>query len=99
MSRNKLITFCYLFIVGIGLAMAFPVGPEALGPLWTATAALGLLTIAGFVDKERQRAQQFDQLATGLRIVVDGQSAPVAQIYRRGECQRGRLADRQREFE
>ena len=55
MSRNKLITFCYLFIVGIGLAMAFPVGPEALGPLWTATAALGLLTIAGFVAAHRLR--------------------------------------------
>jgi hypothetical protein len=63
MTRNKLITFCYLFIVGIGLAMAFPVGPEALGPLWTATAALGLLTVAGFMAAHRLRKPVADELA------------------------------------
>ena len=72
MSRNKLITFCYLFIVGIGLAMAFPVGPEALGPLWTATAALGLLTIAGFVAAHRLRKPVADELAAyGVSVPLD----------------------------
>ena len=63
MTRNQLITFCYLFIVGIGLAMAFPVGPEALGPLWTLTAALGLLTVAGLVVVRRRRQPVADELA------------------------------------
>ena len=63
MTRNKLITFSYLFIVGIGLAMAFPVGPEALGPLWTVTAALGLLTVAGFMAAHRLRKPVADELA------------------------------------
>ena len=72
MTRNKLITFCYLFIVGIGLAMAFPLGPEALGPLWTATAALGLLTVAGFVVVHRRRAPVDDELAAyGVSAPVD----------------------------
>ena len=48
MTRNKLITFCYLFIVGIGAAMVFTAGPEALPFLWGATAVLGLATIAAF---------------------------------------------------
>ena len=63
MTRNKLITFCYLFIVGIGLAMAFPVGPEALGPLWSVTAILGLLTVAGFMAAHRLRKPVADELA------------------------------------
>ena len=72
MTRNKLISFCYLFIVGIGLAMAFPVGPEALGPLWTATAALGLLTIAGLVVAHRRRRSDDDELAAyGVPVPFD----------------------------
>ena len=49
MTRNKLISFCYLYIVGIGFAMAFTAGPEALPTLWGATALLGLLTLVGFL--------------------------------------------------
>jgi ComEC/Rec2-related protein len=72
MTRNKLIGFCYLFIVGIALAMAFPVGPEALGPLWTATAALGLLTIAGLVVVHRRRQPVADELAAyGVPVPLD----------------------------
>lgn len=48
MTRNKLISFCYLFIVGIGLAMLYPMGPEALPFLWGATILLGLATIGTF---------------------------------------------------
>ena len=72
MTRNKLITFCYLFIVGIGLAMAFPMGPEALGPLWAATAVLGLLTIAGLVVAHRRRKPADDELAAyGVPVAFD----------------------------
>ncbi|HAL91434.1 MAG TPA: hypothetical protein DCM68_00185 [Verrucomicrobia bacterium] len=63
MTRNQLIAFCYLFIIGIGLAMAFTAGPEALGALWTATAILGLLTIAGFVAAHHFRKPADDELA------------------------------------
>ena len=67
MTRNKLIAFCYLFIVGIGLAMAFPVGPEALAALWSATAILGLLTVIGFVVAHRFRKPVDEELtAYGL---------------------------------
>ena len=48
MTRNKLIAFCYLFIVGIGFAMLHPAGPDALPALWGATGLLGLATIAAF---------------------------------------------------
>ena len=63
MTRNKLISFCYLFIVGIGIAMAFTAGPEALPTLWAATAILGLLTIAGFVVANRFRKTADEELA------------------------------------
>lgn len=63
MTRNKLITFCYLFIVGIGFAMAFTAGPEALPALWSATAILGLLTLAGFVAVHRFRKPVDEDLA------------------------------------
>jgi len=53
MTRNKLIAFCYLFIVGIGFAMAFTAGPDALPTLWGATSLLGLLTLVGFVAVNR----------------------------------------------
>ncbi len=48
MTRNKLISFCYLFIVGIGFAMLRPSGPETLPFLWGATVLLGLVTMAAF---------------------------------------------------
>ncbi len=48
MTRNKLIAFCYFFIVGIGFAMLYPAGPGILPLLWGATALLGLATIAVF---------------------------------------------------
>lgn len=49
MTRNKLITFCYLFITGIGLAMRYTAGPDALGWLWAATLALAAITIGAFI--------------------------------------------------
>jgi len=44
MTQNKLIGFCYLFIIGITIAMAFPLGADAVAPLWGVTALLGALT-------------------------------------------------------
>lgn len=55
MTQNKLIAFCYLFITGIGLAMAFPLGREAVFPLWGLTALLGLLTVGALVLVRRLR--------------------------------------------
>ena len=63
MTRNQLIAFCYLFIVGIGFAMAFTAGPEALPLLWGSTAILGLLTLAGFVFAHRFRKTADEELA------------------------------------
>ncbi len=72
MTRNKLIAFCYLFIVGIACAMAFPAGPEALGALWGATALLGLLTIAGLMAAHRLRKPVDDELAAyGVAAPID----------------------------
>lgn len=71
MTRNKLITFCYLYIVGIGLAMAFPVGPEALGRLWSATAILGLLTLCGFVLVHRLRKPVSEELLAYGHVEID----------------------------
>ena len=63
MTRNQLIAFCYLFIVGIGFAMAFTAGPEALPVLWSATALFGLLTLFGFVLAHRLSKPADDELA------------------------------------
>lgn len=71
MTRNKLIAFCYLFIVGIGFAMAFPVGPEALGLLWGATSLLGLLTVLGFMVAHRFRKPVNEELTTYGHVEVD----------------------------
>ena len=71
MTRNKLITFCYLFIVGIGFAMAFTAGPEALPALWSATAILGLLTLAGFVAVHRFRKPVDEELAAYGPVPAD----------------------------
>ena len=37
MTQNKLVGFCYLFIIGIALAMAFRAGPGWVAPAWSAT--------------------------------------------------------------
>ncbi|NCA82285.1 MAG: hypothetical protein EOM72_06015 [Opitutae bacterium] len=63
MTRNKLISFCYLFIVGIAFAMAFTAGPEALPALWGATSLLGLLTLIGFMLVHRFRKPVDEELA------------------------------------
>ena len=63
MTRNKLISFCYLYIVGIGFAMAFTAGPEALPTLWGATSLLGLLTLVGFLLVHRFRKPVDENLA------------------------------------
>lgn len=46
MTQNKLIGFCYLFIIGIAAAMAFPLGSGALTPLWGLTLLLGVAAIS-----------------------------------------------------
>ena len=46
MTQNKLIAFCYLFIIGIAVAMAFPLAASALAPLWLLTALLGAASLA-----------------------------------------------------
>ena len=71
MTRNKLISFCYLFIVGIGFAMAFTAGPEALPALWSATAILGLLTLAGFAVVHRYRKPVDEDLAAYGHVSAD----------------------------
>ena len=55
MTQNKLIGFCYLFIVGITLAMAFPLGSDAVRPLWGAAAVLGTLAAGAVVLARRLR--------------------------------------------
>ena len=64
MTRNKLIAFCYLFIVGIGFAMAFTAGPDALPALWSSTALLGMLTLAGFAAVHRFCKPADDELSS-----------------------------------
>ncbi len=71
MTRNKLISFCYLFIVGIGIAMAFPAGPEALPALWGATALLGLFTVFGFVLVHRLRKPVDEELLAYGHVETD----------------------------
>ena len=72
MTRNKLISFCYLFIVGIGFAMAFPMQAEALSVLWPVTAGLGLLTLAGFLIVRRcQTPVDEETLAYGVSAPAD----------------------------
>lgn len=55
MTQNKLIGFCYLFIIGIALAMAFPLGSDAVSPLWLASGALGLLALGAIFVARRLR--------------------------------------------
>lgn len=55
MTQNKLIGFCYLFIIGIALAMAFPLGPQAVHPLWLTSGILGLLAVGAVVAARRLR--------------------------------------------
>ena len=62
MTRSKLISFCYLFIVGIGLAMLYPAGSETLPFLWGATFLLGALTVAAFIYVYRQPKSADEEL-------------------------------------
>ena len=55
MTQNKLVGFCYLFIVGIVLCMAFPAGPAAVAPMWQLTALLALLAAGALVLLRRYR--------------------------------------------
>lgn len=48
MTQNKLIGFCYLFIIGIAVAMAFPVSADYVHPLWNLTFGLGIVTVLAF---------------------------------------------------
>jgi hypothetical protein len=61
MTQNKLIAFCYLFIIGIALAMAFPLGSAAVAPLWLGTLALGLLTAGALHLARRRRPAAADE--------------------------------------
>ncbi len=55
MTQNKLIGFCYCFIIGIALAMAFPLGSAAVTPLWMATAILGAAALGAVITARRLR--------------------------------------------
>ena len=55
MTQNKLVGFCYAFIVGIALAMAFPLGADAVAPMWVLTAILLLATGAGLALLKKYR--------------------------------------------
>lgn len=55
MTQNKLVGFCYAFIVGIALAMAWPLGADAVAPMWVATALLLAATAAGLVLLKKYR--------------------------------------------
>lgn len=81
MTQNKLVGFCYLFIIGIALAMAFPAGGGALAPLWTLTVLLGALAAAGLVLLRKWRPPvesesvydapfRFDGLQAGVWVLV-----------------------------
>ena len=64
MTRNKLISFCYLFIVGIGFAMLHPATAEALPVLWGLTILLGLATIAFFAYVYSRPKNMDEELST-----------------------------------
>ena len=55
MTQNKLIAFCYLFIIGICLCMAFPAAPGAVAPLWYLTAFLLLASGVALWYLRRER--------------------------------------------
>ena len=65
MTRNKLISFCYFFIVGIGLAMLYPAQADALTLLWGLTGLAALATIAAFVYVYRHPRNVEEELAFG----------------------------------
>ena len=64
MTRNKLISFCYFFIVGIGIAMLYPAQAEALPILWGLTALFGLAAIAAFVYVYNRPRPADEELST-----------------------------------
>ena len=55
MTQNKLVGFCYAFIVGIALAMAWPLGADAVAPMWALTGILLAATAAGLVLLKKYR--------------------------------------------
>ena len=55
MTQNKLVGFCYLFIIGIAVAMAFPLSGAALLPLWVLTVVLGAVAAAGVAGLRKWR--------------------------------------------
>ena len=63
MTRNKLITFCYVFIVGIGVAMRYTAGPDALAGLWLLTFALAAMTVSALVVTARRQHLEQDELS------------------------------------
>jgi ComEC/Rec2-related protein len=71
MTQNKLISFCYLFLIGIALAMAWPLGPGAVAPLWFATAILGLLAVSATLLLRRLRPPVEDDSPYAAPIRVD----------------------------
>lgn len=71
MTQNKLIAFCYLFIIGIACAMAFPLGAEAVTPLWGLSALLGVLTVAALVLLRRLRPPVEDDSPYAAPVRID----------------------------
>ncbi len=81
MTQNKLIAFCYLFIIGIAVAMAFPLAASALAPLWLLTVLLGAASLAALALLRKWRPPvesesvydapfRFDGLQTGVWALV-----------------------------
>ncbi len=71
MTQNKLIAFCYLFLIGITGAMTFPLGADAVLPLWGATALLGALTGGAIVLVRRLRPPVEDDSPYAAPLQID----------------------------
>jgi len=72
MTQNKLVAFCYMFIIGIAVAMAFPAGPEWVSRLWGLTGALAVATAVVFVLLRRKRPPMEDLSPYGAEFKFDG---------------------------
>lgn len=71
MTQNKLIAFCYLFIVGICLCMAFPAGPAAVAPLWQLAAVLLVASGAALYLLRRARPPVEDTSPYDAPVRID----------------------------
>lgn len=75
MTQNKLVGFCYAFIVGIAGAMAFTLGPAWVGRMWWLTAALAVATVAVFMALRKKRPAEENLSPWGEEWHWDGWQA------------------------